>query len=71
MAVLEKRLPPARPPQRFAPKGEPLAGAFFWLSAFFRSVLRAPGRLDSWSFFYSFGQDLWRLCGAGIGDERR
>lgn len=35
MAVLEKRLPAARLPQRFAPKGEPLAGAFFWLSAFF------------------------------------
>src|ERR1700734_3370269 len=35
MAVLEKRLPAARLSQRFAPKGEPLAGAFFWLSAFF------------------------------------
>jgi O-antigen ligase len=35
MAVLEKHVPAARPPQRFAPKGEPLAGAFFWLSAFF------------------------------------
>src|SRR5579862_1305206 len=37
MAVLEKRVPAARLPQRFAPKveAEPLAGAFFWLSAFY------------------------------------
>jgi O-antigen ligase len=35
MAVLEKDVPAARLSQRFAPKGEPLAGAFFWLSAFY------------------------------------
>ena len=35
MAVLEKDLPAARLPHRFVPKGEPLAGAFFWLSAFY------------------------------------
>ena len=35
MAVLEKNVPAARLPHRFAPKGEPLAGAFFWLSAFY------------------------------------
>ena len=35
MAVLEKDVAAARLPHRFAPKGEPLAGAFFWLSAFY------------------------------------
>jgi putative inorganic carbon (hco3(-)) transporter len=35
MAVLEKDVPAARRSYRFAPKGDPLAGAFFWLSAFY------------------------------------
>jgi hypothetical protein len=35
MAVLEKDARAARVPQRFAPKADPLAGAFFWLSAFY------------------------------------
>jgi O-antigen ligase len=35
MAVLEKEVPRARWSQRFALKREPLAGAFFWLSAFY------------------------------------
>src|SRR5579863_2726881 len=35
MAVLEKNVPDVRMPRRFASKGEPLAGAFFWLSAFY------------------------------------
>jgi hypothetical protein len=35
MAVLEKDVPAARLPQRLAPKGEPLAGAFFWLNVFY------------------------------------
>ena len=35
MAVLEKDVPGSRLPRRFAPQGEPLAGAFFWLSAFY------------------------------------
>jgi hypothetical protein len=35
MAVLEKNVPESRLPRRFASKGEPLAGAFFWLSAFY------------------------------------
>jgi len=35
MAVLEKDVPSAALPQTFAPKGEPQAGAFFWLSAFY------------------------------------
>jgi O-antigen ligase len=35
MAVLEKTVPAPRLSQRFAPKGEPLAGAFFWLSTFY------------------------------------
>jgi hypothetical protein len=35
MAVLEKSVPDSRLPRRFASKGEPLAGAFFWLSAFY------------------------------------
>lgn len=35
MAVLEKDSPSAQWSQRFAPTGEPLAGAFFWLSAFY------------------------------------
>jgi hypothetical protein len=35
MAVLEKNVPDSRLPRRFAATGEPLAGAFFWLSAFY------------------------------------
>jgi O-Antigen ligase len=35
MAVLEKDVPSAALAQRFAPKREPLTGAFFWLSAFY------------------------------------
>jgi hypothetical protein len=35
MAVVEKNSPSPRLSQRFAPTGEPMAGAFFWLSAFF------------------------------------
>src|ERR1700722_19723350 len=35
MAVNEKDVRTARLPQRVAPKGEPLAGSFFWLSAFY------------------------------------
>jgi O-antigen ligase len=35
MAVLEKDVTNSRPSHRFAPQGEPLAGAFFWLSAFY------------------------------------
>lgn len=35
MAVLEKDVRATRLPQRFAPQGEPLSGAFFWLSAFY------------------------------------
>jgi hypothetical protein len=35
MAVLEKSVPDSRLPRRFASTGEPLAGAFFWLSAFY------------------------------------
>jgi hypothetical protein len=42
MAVLEKRLPAARLPQRFALEKEPLAGAFFWLSAFYVSYCARP-----------------------------
>ena len=42
MAVLEKRVPAARLPQRFAAKGEPLAGAFFWLSAFYVAYCARP-----------------------------
>jgi hypothetical protein len=42
MAVLEKRIPAARLPQRFAAKGEPLAGAFFWLSAFYVAYCARP-----------------------------
>jgi O-Antigen ligase len=42
MAVLEKRLPAARLPQRVALKKEPLAGAFFWLSAFYVAYCARP-----------------------------
>jgi len=35
MAVVEKDVASARMPHKFAEKGEPLAGAFFWLSAFY------------------------------------
>src|SRR6267154_843050 len=35
MAVLEKHIPTHPLPQTFVPKGEPQAGAFFWLSAFY------------------------------------
>jgi len=42
MVVLEKRVPVARLPQRFAAKGEPLAGAFFWLSAFYVAYCARP-----------------------------
>jgi putative inorganic carbon (hco3(-)) transporter len=35
MAVLEKDVRAARSPLRFATKADPLAGAFFWLSAFY------------------------------------
>src|ERR1700694_5665120 len=35
MAVLEKDVPAARRSHRFGPKRDPLAGAFFWLSAFY------------------------------------
>ena len=42
MAVLEKRVPAARLPQRFALKKEPLAGAFFWLSAFYVAYCARP-----------------------------
>ncbi len=42
MAVLEKRVLAARVPERFAPKGEPLAGAFFWLSAFYVAYCARP-----------------------------
>ncbi|MGA2643963.1 MAG: O-antigen ligase family protein [Candidatus Sulfotelmatobacter sp.] len=33
--VVEKEIPSLTPPQMVAPKREPLAGAFFWLSAFY------------------------------------
>jgi len=42
MAVLEKRLPAARLPPRFALEKEPLAGAFFWLSAFYVAYCARP-----------------------------
>jgi O-Antigen ligase len=42
MAVLEKRVPAARSPERFTAKGEPLAGAFFWLSAFYVAYCARP-----------------------------
>jgi hypothetical protein len=35
MAVVEQQVPRAGLSQRWAPKREPLAGAFFWLSAFY------------------------------------
>jgi hypothetical protein len=35
MAVVEKDVASARMPHKFAEKGEPLSGAFFWLSAFY------------------------------------
>src|SRR5579864_4049078 len=42
MAVLEKHVPAARLSQRFALKKEPLAGAFFWLSAFYVAYCARP-----------------------------
>jgi len=42
MAVLDKAVPSARPWQRFALKREPLAGAFFWLSAFYLVYCARP-----------------------------
>jgi hypothetical protein len=42
MAVLEKDVPSARLPQRFALEREPLAGAFFWLSAFYLVYCARP-----------------------------
>ena len=42
MAVLEKRLPAVRLPQRFTLKKEPLAVAFFWLSAFYVAYCARP-----------------------------
>jgi O-antigen ligase len=42
MAVLEKAIPSAQLPQRFAPKREPLAGAFFWLCAFYLVYCARP-----------------------------
>ena len=42
MAVLEKDGPSARWTQRFALKREPLAGAFFWLSAFYLVYCARP-----------------------------
>src|SRR5579864_3676124 len=42
MAVLEKHLPAVRPSQRFASTKEPLAGAFFWLSAFYVAYCARP-----------------------------
>lgn len=42
MAVLEKPVPAATLPQQFALKGEPLAGAFFWLSAFYAVYCARP-----------------------------
>jgi hypothetical protein len=42
MAVLEKNVPNGRWSQRFALKREPLAGAFFWLSAFYAVYCARP-----------------------------
>lgn len=42
MSVLEKRVPAARLSQPFASTGEPLAGAFFWLSAFYVAYCARP-----------------------------
>src|SRR5579864_6386618 len=42
MAVPEKRVPVAGLPRRFAAKGEPLARAFFWLSAFYVAYCARP-----------------------------
>ena len=42
MAVLEKDVPAARLPQRFALKREPLAGAFFWLATFYAVYCARP-----------------------------
>ena len=42
MAVLEKDIPRARWSQKLASKREPLAGAFFWLSAFYLIYCARP-----------------------------
>jgi hypothetical protein len=42
MAVLEKDSPRAQWRQRFGQQGEPLAGAFFWLSAFYLVYCARP-----------------------------
>jgi hypothetical protein len=42
MPVVEKEVRSARWSQRFAPKGEPLTGAFFWLSAFYMVYCARP-----------------------------
>jgi hypothetical protein len=42
MAVLEKDVPAATLEPRFALKGEPLAGAFFWLSSFYFAYCARP-----------------------------
>jgi hypothetical protein len=42
MAVVEQEAPRAGWSQRFAPKREPLAGAFFWLSAFYLVYCARP-----------------------------
>jgi len=55
MAVLEKNVPESRMPRRFASNGEPLAGAFFWLSAFTWFIV--PGQRIGFLFSGLF---LWQ-----------
>ncbi len=58
MAVLEKHVPAATFPHRFALKGEPLTGAFFWLSAFYAGLLCPSRGLDSRAHDTSLWQRL-------------
>ena len=66
MAVLEKGVPDTRMPRRFASKGEPLAGAFFWLSAFYVVYCARPEDWIPPAQIYSSGKDFRHICTAAL-----